>query len=282
MDEIHTFEGQTQTVVGSAVMFSAMGATWSDKTIAVITRMASRDVYRLRPLRDAGVDVHVSPTPETNRYQVYHLTDNPDERRLVCTHSAGTFTLADLAAFSPTHLHLAGVNGDEFPSDFLEGARARGFVLSVDMQAFTRKLDVRTGEVSLADAPEKRQIASLARKLKLDAVEAEILTGTADLEGAAVQVEEWGCPEIMVTSADGILLRYRGRTHFEGFSNRTLGGRTGRGDTAFGAYLARRLDHGVVDSLKIAAGVTSIKLETPGPFKGTIEEVLRRVEACHR
>jgi sugar/nucleoside kinase (ribokinase family) len=54
-------------------------------------------------------------------------------------------------------------------------------------------------------------------------------------------------------------------------------GRTGRGDTTFGAYLARRLDHSIEESLRFAAAVVSIKMESPGPFRGSIEDVLARM-----
>jgi sugar/nucleoside kinase (ribokinase family) len=54
-------------------------------------------------------------------------------------------------------------------------------------------------------------------------------------------------------------------------------GRTGRGDTTFGSYLARRLECGVVESLKFAAALASIKMERPGPFSGSLEQVLERM-----
>lgn len=115
--------------------------------------------------------------------------------------------------------------------------------------------------------------------VKLDVVEAEILTGTTDLEQAAVIVEDWGCPEIIITRSDGVFARYKGKTYYERFSHRNSQGRTGRGDTTTGSYLVRRLDHGVEDSLKFAAALASIKMETSGPFRGTLEDVLERMGA---
>jgi sugar/nucleoside kinase (ribokinase family) len=44
-----------------------------------------------------------------------------------------------------------------------------------------------------------------------------------------------------------------------------------------GAYLARRMDHGVQESLAFAVALASIKMETPGPFRGSLEEVLARM-----
>jgi sugar/nucleoside kinase (ribokinase family) len=54
-------------------------------------------------------------------------------------------------------------------------------------------------------------------------------------------------------------------------------GRTGRGDTTFAGYLARRLDEGPAEALRFAAALVSIKIETPGPFQGTLSDVLSRM-----
>jgi sugar/nucleoside kinase (ribokinase family) len=41
------------------------------------------------------------------------------------------------------------------------------------------------------------------------------------------------------------------------------------------------LDHDVAESLKFAAALVSIKMETPGPFSGTLEEVYTRIKEKH-
>ena len=92
-----------------------------------------------------------------------------------------------------------------------------------------------------------------------------------------MQASPTECPEVMITRADGVLARVAGRTYFEEFSNRNVTGRTGRGDTTFAAYLCARMDHDVAWSLKFAAALVSIKMEKPGPFSGTLDEVLARM-----
>ena len=121
--------------------------------------------------------------------------------------------------------------------------------------------------------------------MKLDITEAEILTGTRNLEEAGMLVEEWGAIETILTCSGGVFARYKGNTFFEKFSNRNSQGRTGRGDTVMGAYLVRRIDHDVQVSLSFAAALASIKMETPGPFRGSLEDVLARMStkpAAHR
>jgi sugar/nucleoside kinase (ribokinase family) len=277
IDEIHPFEGTAHTFCGGPVQFCAMAASWSLKNMALVTKMADRDAHCLNAVRAAGIAVHISPSAETTYHRVRHLTGDVDQREMTLVKSAGFYSALDLPEMEPTCLHLAGLNNQEFTVEFLKELRERGFTLALDMQSFVRQVDPETGETELADVAEKLEIIRLVEKIKLDVVEAEVLTGTADLERAAIRFEEWGASEIMVTRADGVLVRHQGRTHFERYSNRNVQGRTGRGDTTFGSYLARRLDHGVEESLRFAAALASIKMESPGPFSGTLEQVLERM-----
>ena len=94
-------------------------------------------------------------------------------------------------------------------------------------------------------------------------------------------LERWGCPEIMITHSKGVLARVKGINHYEKFSNNSVVGRTGRGDTTFAAYLSWRLDHDPAESLKFAAALVSIKMEKYGPFCGTLEDVMLRIREKH-
>jgi sugar/nucleoside kinase (ribokinase family) len=146
------------------------------------------------------------------------------------------------------------------------------------MQNFVRQVDTETGIIHFRDVPDKRAIIGLADRVKLDIVEAEVLTGTRDMEEAARRVEQWADVETILTSSDGAMVRWKGNTYFERYTNRSSQGRTGRGDTTTGAYLARRLDHPVQESLRFAVALASIKMETPGPFRGSLEDVLARMK----
>ena len=281
LDEIHPFSGPVHTFCGGPVQFSAAAAACSGKRIAVVTKLAERDAHCLDSMREKGIAVHSSFSQETTYHRVSHPTGNVDERQMVLVRSAGSFAVRDFAGLEQAPLHLAGLNDQEFTLEFLRQISGEGFAASVDMQCFVRKVDPRTGETELSDVEGKEEIAGLCRKVKLDVVEGECLTGTTDIEQAAIQFETWGAAETMVTRADGVLVRHEGKTYFESFSNKGVQGRTGRGDTTFGAYLARRLDHGVPESLRFAAALASMKMETPGPFGGTLDQVLDRMRTHH-
>ena len=191
-DEIHPFCGKTHTLFGSAVYFAAMAASWSDKKIAMVARMAQQDAYLLAPMRKTGIAVHVSPSAETTRHRAVHRTENIDDREVFQVKSAGFFTMADMPDMEPTSVHLAGVTDEDFTMDFIQELRGRGFSCSVDMQGFVRRVDRDKGTVSFADVAAKQRIAAMAERVKLDVVEAEYLYRDRRLGGGGKTVREVG------------------------------------------------------------------------------------------
>ncbi|HTY86182.1 MAG TPA: hypothetical protein VMB80_01850 [Candidatus Acidoferrum sp.] len=280
-DEIIPFGGKPHVAPGSAVLCGAMVAPRVGKKVAAVVKMAKKDEDILQPMKEAGVDTYLIPSEETTYSRVFHYSANVDERKLTLVKSAGFISINDVPKLDSTCVHLAGISDTEFDLPLMQGLKARGYSLSADMQSFVRHVTPVTKDIEYSDVANKKEIAAMMDKLKLDIVEARILTGTDDLEKAAIRVESWGCPETMITHAEGVLARVKGKTYYEKFSNTNSSGRTGRGDTTFSAYLSWRLDHEVNESLKFAAALVSIKMETPGPFKGTLPEVLKRIKEKH-
>lgn len=276
-DEVHPYGGEVRVAAGSAVLCGALAAARVGRRVGVVARLAPQDESMLASMRAAGITTWLAPAAATTYMQVIHPSPDPDVRRLVQTRSAGRFEPADLPPFAAGWVHLAGVSDQEFSLDFVRHLKGLGCRLSADMQSFVRQVDPGSGEIHFRDVPAKEEIAGLMDRLKLDVVEAQILTGTRDLEQAALAIEAWGCPEVVITSAQGVLARAMGRTWFVPFHVRQMLGRTGRGDTTFGAYLARRMDWDVPAALKFAAALVSIKMESPGPFHGTEPDVLARM-----
>jgi sugar/nucleoside kinase (ribokinase family) len=113
--------------------------------------------------------------------------------------------------------------------------------------------------------------------VKLDIVEAEKITGTRDLPKAARQFVAWGAKEVLITEQAGATLAVGDEILHAPFTNKSQVGRTGRGDTTMSAYLCRRLTHKPAEALQFAATLVSLKMETPGPFTGTLEAVEERM-----
>jgi sugar/nucleoside kinase (ribokinase family) len=279
LDEMIPFGGSPRVAPGSAVLCGALAAARIGTNVAVVTRMAPKDEEILEPMRQAGIAVHVIPADVTTYMRVVHPSADVDDRQMFQLANAGLFTASEIPALDVRQVHLAGITDQEFDLEFVRGMKAHGYFLSADMQSFVRQVDPVTRRISFADVVDKAEIASLLDMVKLDVVEARVLTGTDDLERAAVAVEEWGCPETVITRADGVLARVNGKTYWEPFSNRSVVGRTGRGDTTFAAYMARRLDHDPGESLRFAAALVSLKMEKAGPFDGTAADVIERMNA---
>jgi sugar/nucleoside kinase (ribokinase family) len=111
--------------------------------------------------------------------------------------------------------------------------------------------------------------------LKVDDAEAEVLTGLTDRRDGARVLADLGPREIVLTHAGGVLV-YAGGAFYEApFVPREVLGRTGRGDTCFSTYVASRLLMAPQDACALAAAVTSLKMERPGPFRGTRQEAAR-------
>lgn len=129
------------------------------------------------------------------------------------------------------------------------------------------------GAMILADWEEKTQGLQYADILKVDDVEAEILTGASDIRKAAEMLASYGPKEIVITYKAGVIVYAEGNIYEAPFTSRNFKGRTGRGDTTMGAYLSRRLSHPPKDACQFAAALASLKMEEHGPFRKGLQDV---------
>ncbi len=279
-DETIQDDGTRSLVTGGAALYGAIAAAKLGAKVALELKLAAKDMDAASILTENGVDVLPITSAETTQVEVSHPDpNNVDERRILTTKFAGLFNMDEVKLPAAAHVHLAGCNDHEYPLEFIRAIRPKCASLSVDMQSFVRNNDPETGEVSFRDDPDKVEVVSLMDRIKLDILEASLLCGTDDLKKAAGIIQGWGCNEVVITCSDGVLAQCGDESYFEKFSNRSTVGRTGRGDTTFGAYLASRVNRTVAESLKYAAALVSIKMETPGPFSGTVEDVQERMNA---
>ena len=280
-DEVHHFGGGHIVAPGSAVLCGAMVTSRIGVKTAAVVKMSPDDEQITQPMKDLGVDVFLIPAPVTTYSRVIHESANVDERRITLMKTAGLIEIKDVPEFESEFVHLGGISDSEFDMALIDALKARGYKMSTDMQSYVRQITPVTNEINFGDVVNKKEIISKMDMVKLDVLEAKLLTGTEDMEMAAQIVESWGCPELVITRSDGVFARAGGKTYYEKFSNNSVIGRTGRGDTTFSAYLAWRLKHGVEESLKFAAALVSIKMETYGPFQGTLEDVMTRIKEKH-
>ncbi|MEK7407593.1 MAG: PfkB family carbohydrate kinase [Acidobacteriota bacterium] len=262
----------TRMVDGGGFNYGAHVAAMMGLKTAAVTRLSKEDSRVVDALLQIGVAVFPTYTSHSTCLRLHYPTANVDERILSVTHTAGAFTpdqVRDLEA--RVFLINASIRG-EVDLAVIRELKAKNTLLAADVQGFARII-APDGRLVYDDWPEKEQILSQFDMLKTDAVEAEMLTGQADIKAAARTIAGWGPKEIVLTHRDGVLVLAGGQFHEAPFCPRKLVGRSGRGDTCIASYVARRLTASPEEATLWAAAVTSLKLEAEGPIKRELADV---------
>jgi len=267
----------TRIVDGGGFNYGAHVACMIGLKTAAVTRLAREDARVVEALIRLGVDVFPTYTPRSTHMRLYYPTANVDERILTVTQTAGVFTPGEFRNLRARAFLINASTRGEVELDVIRELRSKEALLAADVQGFIRVISP-DSTLAYEDWPEKVQTLSYFDILKTDAVEAEMLTGHADIRAAAQIIAGWGPKEIVLTHRDGVLVFADGRFHEAPFRPRQLVGRSGRGDTCIAAYVARRLGAAPEDACIWAAAVTSLKLEAEGPIKRTVIEVLRWIQ----
>lgn len=262
-------------VDGGAVNYAAHAAVRLGLLTAVVTRLAREDRRVVDELTRSGIDCYATYTPHSTCMKLEYPTSDPDVRTLSVTGTAGSITIADV---SPVHAKAAVIGSSlrgEVGMDVIEFLRQKVALLAVDVQGFVRVLEGH----ELTKKPWDDMGAALANVdvLKADAVEAEYLTGERDVHKAAAAFAALGPNEIVLTHKDGLLIRADQQCHDLRFHPKSMNGRSGRGDTCLGSYVAARLTKPPRDAGVWAAALTSLKMEKPGPFdrsRADVEELI--------
>jgi sugar/nucleoside kinase (ribokinase family) len=271
----------TRHVDGGGYSYAAHAARLAGIDVAAVTRLAPEDRRSTAALVEAGVSVRVHECAASTLMRLEYPTDNVDERVLTVAAVAEPFApshVQDLQARA--FLISASIRG-EVPIEVVRVLSATGATIGADVQGFVRVVGA-SGRLEYASWPEQPEVLALVDVLKTDAVEAEFLTGESDIRRAATRLAEFGPREIVLTHKDGVLVLASGRFHEAKFFPEPLRGRSGRGDTCIGSYLARRLDAEPAVATIWAAAVTTLKLEAEGPVRRPVADVHALIERRYR
>lgn len=265
----------TRLVDGGAFNYGAHAAAQMGLRVAAITRLAREDWRVVEALTRIGVDVLAEATATSTCLRLEYPTSNPDERVIYVASSAGSYTTAQVAGVEAQAFVLGPSFRGEVGLDVIEALAAKGARIAADVQGWVRV--AREGRLAYERWPEARQFLAQVGTLKADAVEAERLTGEAEIHRAAQRLAELGPAEIVLTHRDGLLVLAGGRFHQAGFFSKTLVGRSGRGDTCLAAYVSKRLAAPPEEATRWAAALTSLKMEVEGPFRQSVADVERLI-----
>lgn len=258
-------------VDGGAVNYAAHAAAKLGFNVAVITRLAKEDDHVVGKLVQAGIDCYPTYTPQSTLMKLEYPTSDPDIRALSVSATAGSITAADVEPFNAKAAVIGSSLRGEVEIDVIQKLKEKKMLVAADMQGFVRAL--RGAELKYERWDEMPSTLAQVDVVKSDAVEAEFLTGETDIFRAAKFYADMGPREIVLTHKDGVLILADGEFHEMGFYPARLEGRSGRGDTCVGTYVAKRLSLPPREAGIWAAAVTSLKMEKLGPFDRSIDEV---------
>lgn len=274
------YDGTVVRAYGGAVVYSGYAASALGHNVAVLPKAKLAEVDVVGMFADAG-NVTVYPLcsrESTSISNVYHTADR-ERRTCKALSSIDPYLVSEIPDVDAEIYHIAGLVKGDLGNEIIDYAATKSKV-AVDVQCMLRCVE--DGNMVFHDWAEKLAMLPKIDFLKTDAAEAEILTGLTDRVAAAKQLYAWGAKEIMITHNTEVLIYDGKQVYTEPIKARNLSGRTGRGDTTFAGYLSERIKNDIPTSLLWATALVSLKMETPGPFKGARQDVADYIKAFYK
>jgi len=266
------YQGEAVKEMGGAVVHSSCASYAIGYKTGILTKLSFQDKNCLEAFTIPEEDIFALNSKNTTSIRnIYHSADR-ERRTCTALSVADPFTIDDIPNNITSQIyHFAGLIYGEFDGKMIKFLHSKGKI-ALDVQGFLRNVG-ENKEMVFKDWEEKKEYLPYIDYLKTDAVEAEIMTGTKDKKKAAEMLFGWGAKEIMITHNKEVLI-YNGKKYYTfPLKPRNLSGRTGRGDTCFSAYITERLNKDIKNALLFASALVSFKIERPGPFTGTRDEV---------
>ena len=265
------YTGAEDRSVGGAVTFCTPAAKAAGARVFAAVKISPEDDDIMAAFDLPETDKALLPSAKTTLMRNEYFTADRERRNSSCPAQSDPILPSELPNAEFKLCHLAGLLYGDFPDELLEELHRRA-LLSADAQGFLRHNE--GGKLVLRDWEDKLRFLPYMDFFKTDAAEAEMLTGLSDREAAAKQLCAWGAKEVMVSHNAEMLVCDGKEIRTCPVKARNLSGRTGRGDTTFGSYLAMRVTgHDMAESLLYATACVSLKMETPGVFRGSREDV---------
>lgn len=260
------YTGAEDRSTGGAVTFCTFAARAVGAKVFAAVKIAPEDRDIINGFRMDPDEVSLLPSPKTTLMRNEYFTPDRERRNTSCAAQSGPILPEEIPGVDCRLYHLAGLLYGDFPNELIEALHHRGMV-SADAQGFLRHNE--NGRLRFHDWKDKLTYLPYMDFLKTDAAEAEILTGLTDRAAAAKQLYDWGAREVVISHHTEMLAYNGSQLYTCPVKARNLSGRTGRGDTTFGAYLAMRMTGAAAEeALRYATACVSLKMETPGVFTG--------------
>ena len=272
-------DGTTVEAIGGAVYYSGFAAANIGHKIAVLPKADTAQIDLTAAFAPAP-NITVYPLHSRTSFVTKNIYHTPDRERRTSTVDSVVepYRPEEVPDIDAAIWHLAGLAAGDIPNEMIPFA-ARHAMVAIDVQTMLRRVE--DGTLGYRDWAEKRELLPSVRFLKTDAAEAEIMTGLTDRAAAARLLHEWGAKEVVITHNTEVLAYDGEQIYTCPIKARNLSGRTGRGDTTFAGYITERQHASVEEALRYCTALVSLKMETPGPFRGTRQDVLDYMKECY-
>ena len=279
--DIIEIDGVSKPSLGGGVYYGGITGTRMNLKIAIITRLREDDFPILDTLRNAGITVIAHPANETSGIHNIYSSQNMEFRTYKPLGFAGSFQPSEIPKLNPRYFVIGSILAGEVEIELLKFLSKRfRHKLCLDIQGFIRMRENDKILYRKMDESLQSEILSLVDILKVDQTELNVLTDETNLMSGVLKLAKKhdNIKEILITHERGISLLINNKYYIFPWKNKSSIGRTGRGDTAFISYLGARISHDAKTALKFSAALTSIKMESQGPFSLSIQDVENLIE----
>ena len=280
LDKIVTPDNEFYQNGGTAYYFAyGMNRLPKDVSFQLVTSMASKDMEAVEKMRQEGIEVLAYESHDTVFFEnKYGSNKNERTQRVLARSDA--FTIDQVKDLEAKVFHLGSLLSDDFSPEVVECLANKGRV-SIDVQGYLR--EVRGEQVFPIDWADKQRVLEMTDTLKLNEYEMEVVTGEKDPRRVARVIAGWGVREVVVTFGSYGSLIFADGKYFDipAFTPKKNVDVTGCGDTFSTGYLyCRAKDIPCDEAGRFAAAMCTLKIEHPGPFNGTIEDVFHLMETA--
>ena len=277
--DIIEIDGVSKSSLGGAVFYGGIAGSRMGLKVAIITRLKSEDFPDLDIFDKNNIKYFANPAKETSGIKNIYLSQNMEFRSYKPLGFAGAFTKEEIPEIDTKYFVIGPILAGEIDLELLEYlSEIYSGKLGLDIQGFIRGL--KDNKIQYYDLTEKEkvEIISKVNYLKLDTTEAKVLTNLSSVPKAAKILNKLGPKEVLITHEKGVNVSVNNNSYFFPWKNKGSIGRTGRGDTAFISYLGSRITKSPEESLRFCAALTSLKMESIGPFSLPISQVEKLIK----
>lgn len=271
LDKVVTTKSVVHMAGGTSFYFSNAIRNM-DVKYALVTALAESEGHVVEELRSKGIEVNALPSTHTVYFENIY-SENQDHRTQRVLQKADPFTAAQLLDIDARIFHLGPLLADDIPVELIKALAAKGKV-SLDVQGYLRKVENK--QVIAIDWQSKKEGLQHIHTLKANESEMEVLTGLKDVRKGAQELFDWGVKEVVITLGSMGSVIYNGRTFYNipAYIPTAVIDATGCGDTYMAGYLYQRIKGASLQEAgEFAAAMATLKIQSSGPFTGTMDDV---------